>query len=218
MDVIWRGRQLKRFALLLSMILVVGACSKPHEFAGTYLENPSSAPNIMGINWDGAPFHLQELQGQVVLLFFGFTYCPDVCPLALAEMQQVKQQLGEQADKTAVVFVSVDPERDTVERLAEYIQSFDSTFYGVRLDEATLATAQEAYGIYAERLDNGAHVSGTTNSMKDMKGMQGMDAMYSMDHSGYTLVIDRTGKWRGIYSADVEAAAIVKDIRYLITE
>lgn len=189
--------------LLLIAATLLGACNKPHEFAGTELEQQRPAPDIIGTNWSGEPFHLQDLRGKVVLLFFGFTSCPDICLLTLAELQQVKQLLKDDAEKLAVVFVTVDLEIDTVERLAEYMPAFNPTFYGVRMDETTLAAAQEAYGIYAEKLDHGEHAA---NGSSDIQ------------HSDYMLAIDLKGNWRVVYASDVEAEAIAADIKYLLTQ
>ena len=190
--------------LLLIAATLLGACSKTHEFAGTELEHQRPAPDIIGTNWSGEPFRSQDLRGKVVLLFFGFTSCPDVCPLTLAELQQVKRLLEDDAEKLAVVFVTVDLETDTVERLAEYIPAFDPTFYGVRMDKTTLASAQKAYGIYAEKVDHaGGHAANATSNIQ---------------HSDYTLAIDPQGNWRVVYAADVEAEAIAVDVRYLLTE
>jgi protein SCO1 len=187
--------------VLLSLILV--GCGRPHEFAGTELDPPHPATDFSGVNWDGTSFHLSDLRGKVVLFFFGYTTCPDVCPLTLAEMQAIEKDLGEQAADVEIVFVTVDPERDTIERLAQYIPAFDSTFYGVRLDETTLAATKKAYGIYAEKVVNESETSAVG---------------YMVDHSGYTLLIDTQGNWRVIYSYEIDASAIAQDIRYLLTE
>ncbi len=187
--------------LLLSAVLLTGACNQPHEFAGTGLEPPRTATDIVGTNWTGEPFSLQDLRGKAVLLFFGYTDCPDVCPLTLASMKDIKQQLGNDSEQFAVVFVTVDSERDTVARLADYIPAFDPTFYGVRMEEARLAAVQESYGIYAEKVDHGTH-SGTSE----------------VQHSDYRLVIDPVGNWRAVYASDVETESIAADIKYLLTE
>jgi protein SCO1/2 len=139
----------------------------------------------------------------VVLLYFGYTTCPDVCPLTLAEMQAVEKELGEQAEHVEVVFVTVDPERDTLERLAQYIAAFDSTFYGVRLNEPTLAATKKAYGIHAEKVAN--------ESEANAEG-------HMVEHGSYTLLIDTQGNWREVYSYDIDASAIAEDIRYLLDE
>ncbi len=185
------------------LILLLTGCGKPHEFAGTQLDAPRPASDFSGINWDSTPFHLSDLRGRVVLLFFGYTTCPDVCPLTLAEMKAVEKDLGEQAEEVEVVLVTVDPEHDTIERLAQYISAFDSTFYGVRLDEPTLTATRKAYGIYAENVvsELGATI-----------------VEHSIDHGSYTLLIDPQGNWRVVYSYDIDARAIAEDIRYLLNE
>jgi protein SCO1/2 len=101
------------------------------------------------------------------------------------------------------VFVTVDLETNTVERLAEYIPAFDPTLYGVRMDETTLAAAQEAYGIYAEKVDHGEHTANGDSTV---------------GHSDYTVAIDPQGNWRVVYAVDVEAEGIAADVRYLLTE
>ena len=199
------GKCLKQkhlFIIGLLLALSLAGCGRSHEYAGTLLDPPRPATDFLGVNWDGNPFQLSDLQGKVVLLFFGYTSCPDVCPTTLAEMQRIKQQLGDAAQELAVLMVTIDPERDTVERLAQYIPAFDSTFYGVVLDEANLVQVKSAYGIYAEKV----------------KSDIAQDANYMMDHTGYTLVIDRAGNWRVLYSYGTDADAIVEDLRYLLAE
>lgn len=187
---------------LLLAVLIIG-CSRVHQFAGTQLDPPPLATHFSGINWDSTPFSLNSLHGKVVLLFFGYTTCPDVCPLTLAKMQTVEKDLGEQAEDVEVVFVTVDPERDTVEKLSEYIPAFDSSFYGVRLDEATLAVVKKAYGIYVEEVIDESETTAEA---------------HMVDHGSYTLLIDQQGNWRVVYSYDIDATEIAEDIRYLLTE
>ena len=186
---------------LFSALLM--SCTRPHEFAGTELDPPPQATDFTGVNWDGAPFHLKELQGKVVLLFFGYTSCPDVCPMTLAEMKDLYAQLGNDAQDVAVVLVTVDPERDTVQRLAEYVPAFDPAFYGVYLEPDVLEEVKSAYGIYAEKVE-----TGDTQPATD----------YLVDHSGYVLVVDTEGRWRLVYSFGTTADEMLPDIRYLLRE
>lgn len=117
----------------------------------------------------------------MVLLFFGYTFCSDVCPLTLAEMKAVVAELGEDAKNVAVVFVSTDPERDTPERLAPYMQAFDPSFYGVNVPLEALDAVKKDYGVYAEKrfLEN-------SQSTTD----------YLIDHTGWTYLIDGVGNLR----------------------
>lgn len=189
-------------SIVVLLALLLTSCSQPHEFTGTELNPARPATDFMGTNWDGTPFHLSDLQGKVVVIFFGYTSCPDICPLTLSEMQKVKQQLGERAENLAVVLITVDPERDTVERMKQYIPAFDPTFYGVVLDDSTLSEVKQAYGIYAEKVE----------------GDSTQSANYMMDHTGSTLVIDKGGNWRMVYSYGTDTDAIVEDLRYLLAE
>lgn len=183
------------------MVLLLSSCARPHEFAGTALQPPTPAHDIAGINWDGRPFHLRDLQGKVVLLFFGYTSCPDICPLTLAEMKDLYTQLGPRAAEVEVVMVSVDPARDTVEQLAQYIPAFEPSFYGVHVEPALLETVKEAYGIYSET-EMDSHTT----------------AGHQVGHSSYTLVIDKRGQWRVVYPFEVTAEEMAPDIVALLEE
>src|SRR5215203_90183 len=109
-------------SLFVALVLLTG-CSKAYEFHGTALTDPPPAAEITGTNWNGDTFHLSEQQGKVVVAFFGYTHCPDVCPMTLANLNAVYKQLGEQAEKVAFVFIATDPERDTPDQLATYVQA-----------------------------------------------------------------------------------------------
>ncbi len=190
-------------AVLLLVVLSLAACSKEHQFTGTPYDPILPAPELEGTNWDGQPFAISDLRGKVVLLFFGYTFCPDVCPLTLAEMKAVVAELGEDAKDVAVVFVSTDPERDTPERLAPYMQAFDPSFYGVNVPLEALDAVKKDYGVYAEKrfLEN-------SQSTTD----------YLIDHTGWTYLIDGASNLRAIYSVDMSPEQIAPDVAYLVDE
>ena len=189
--------------VLLLVLLLFASCSKARQFNGTPYDPILPAPKLEGTNWDGQPFAMSDLRGKVVLLFFGYTFCPDVCPLTLAEMKAVVAELGEDAKNVAVVFVSTDPERDTPERLAPYMQAFDPSFYGVSVPLDALETVKKDYGVYAEKrlLEN-------SQSATD----------YLIDHTGWTYLIDGAGNLRAIFSVDMSPEQIVPDVTYLVDE
>ena len=163
----------------------MAGCSKAYEFHGTVLEPPPPATEIGGTNFDGRPFRLQALQGKVVVAFFGYTNCPDVCPLTLANMNSVYEKLGDQAKRVAFVFISTDPARDTPKRLATYIPAFNPTFYGVNVPAPELENVKRGYGVYAEK----------------NKEVQAESAdKYFVDHTGYVYIIDQQGQWRLTFS------------------
>jgi protein SCO1 len=190
-----------RWLLVLVLALTLAGCSRNHTFHGTLYNPPRPAPAIPGINWDSQPFDLAELQGKVVLIFFGFTYCPDACPLTLAELRQLYSDLGEQADNVAVVFVSTDPDRDTPERLGQYVSLFDPGFYGVHVTPADLPTVKQAYGVFSER--NTALAADSPDG-------------YLIDHSGYIYVIDKNGDLRMAFGYSLPKDGLLADVRYLL--
>ena len=188
--------------LLVSITLAVVGCAKPHQFNGTVFENPAPAFPFEGTNYTGDPFRMSEQQGKVVVIFFGYTFCPDVCPLALADLKAVTTELGEKAQDLAVVFVTVDPERDTLERLAAYVGAFSPAFYGVRLEGQMYEATKAAYGVYVEKrpVENG-----DPNN-------------YFVDHSAGVYVIDKTGNLAEAFRFDAGVEAFVPDLDYWLSQ
>lgn len=138
--------------------------------------------------------------GKAVVVFFGYTQCPDICPTALATMRETMQLLGPQADRVQVLFVTVDPERDTQEVLKDYVPWFDSRFLGLRGDAgATLAAAREFHVYYSK-----------------VKGNTALD--YSIDHSATSYIHDRTGRLRLLVRHAAPPSEIAADLRLLLAE
>jgi len=188
-------------ALVLALLAL--ACGSSHEFNGRVVDPLEAAPEIGGTNWDGRAFRNAEVAGRVGIVFFGYASCPDVCPLTLSKLRRLRNELGERGDALAVVLVSVDPERDTLEVLSEYVPSFDPDFYGVRLEPEALAeVAGRYYVTYAKR---------------PMEG-EGMEDLYAMDHTGTLFVIDGAGRLRLRISQSAAVDEILPDIAYLIDE
>ena len=146
---------------------------------------------------NGKPRTLADFRGKVVTVFFGFTHCPDACPTTLAEMSQVMRELGPDADKVQVLFVTVDPERDTPQVLSQYVPAFHPSFLGLVGDaEATARTAKEFKIFYQKQpLKTGG---------------------YSVDHSAGTYIFDREGRLRLFAPYGKGAAAMLHDIRLLL--
>lgn len=182
------------------LALLLAGC-KGYQFSGAPYQPPQTAPAISGLNWDGAQFNLSQLEGKPVLLFFGYTNCPDVCPTTLAAWKQLRQNLGAKGDQTAFVYVSVDPERDTVARLKEFIPQFDPAFYGVHVNSIDLETIKQGYGVVAEKV--------YTDPNNPAAG-------YSVDHTARTYLIGPKGRLATSYPYGTDIASIQKDIEYLI--
>jgi protein SCO1/2 len=185
----------------LLAVVLLAACSRPYQFTGTPFDPVIAAPEIPGAQSDGTAFDMDELTGKVVLLFFGYTFCPDICPLTLAEMKSVIEQLGDKADNVAVVFVTLDPERDTPDRLSAYLQSFDPAFIGVQTTQAALESIKKDYGVFSEK-----RVLDASQSAAD----------YLIDHTGWTYLIDHQGDLRAIFSMDATPEQIAADVSYLV--
>lgn len=194
----------KIFWLLGVLVLLLASCSETHAFSGTVLDDPQPAAEIVGTNYDGSTWRLSDHRGKVVLIFFGYTFCPDVCPLTLAEMQSVYQELRtEEAENLEFVFVSVDPERDTLERLSQYIPFFHTDFYGVRVEGEVLEAVKENYWLTAEKTEHG----------KDEHTEH-----YTVMHNSSIYVIDGSGDLRGLIKYDLGAEKMLSDIRYFLRE
>lgn len=188
--------------LLGVVILLVGwqVFSKPYTYQGSLIEPPIKAPEIALIDQDGKPFRLSDHLGKVVLVFYGYTNCPDVCPLTLSDFKLIKAELGEQADQVTFVFITVDPERDTQDRLKAYLSNFDSTFTGLTGNIEALENVWKAYGVYKAKQETGSA------------------AGYLVDHTARTYAIDKEGNLRLTYPFEMERQALLDDVRQLIKE
>ena len=145
---------------------------------------------------EGRERTLADFKGQAVMIFFGFTQCPDVCPTALSRAIEVKQLLGQDADRLQVIFVTIDPERDTPQVLKEYTAAFDPSFLGLYGDlERTAATAKD-FQVFYKKVPTGSS--------------------YTMDHSALTYIYDPDGKLRLAMRHQQTAQEFAEDIRQLL--
>jgi protein SCO1/2 len=186
-------------ALALAATLLLSGCGGGALHGGE-LEPARAAPEVALIDYTGAPFSLARQRDSVVLMFFGYTSCPDVCPATLSKMTQVKRQLGLAFDKVRVVFITVDPYRDTPEKLAAYLPMFDGSFLGLTGTAPQLRGVMNAYQITAVR-------------------REAADAEhYSIDHTAFTFVIDKQGRLRELLTSGAPVSDIVNDVRALLRE
>jgi protein SCO1/2 len=146
------------------------------------------------IDQDGQSFSDEDLKGKTFLVFFGFTHCPDVCPTTLFEMSEIMRNLGPQADRTAALFISVDPERDTPEAMKEYLSSFDPHVRGLTGNSAALAAVAKAYRVYYKRVP-----------------LDGGD--YTMDHTAIVYLMDRDGRFVSPFNMKRSAEVAAADLR-----
>lgn len=177
---------------LVGVLWVVPAI-RPYKFQGSPVNPPFQANDFTLTDQNGKPFQLNEQRGKVVLLFFGYTHCPDICPMTLNNFTQVKQALGTKADRVDFVFITVDPARDTQQVIKSYLNHFDPSFYGLSGTEEQLSPVWKAYGVY--QLPAGAE---------------------DINHSDQVYTIDPSGKVRLIYSYGITPQAMAEDLRQLL--
>lgn len=179
---------------------VLAGCERtppPPAFKLTDITGAPFGRELALTDHNGKARTLADFRGKVVAVFFGFTHCPDVCPTTLAEMATVMRELGPEAKKVQVLFVTVDPERDTEQVLKQYVPSFDPTFLGLYGDADALArTAREFKIVYQKQALPGGG--------------------YSVDHSAGTYIFDTHGRLRLYASYGSGAAKLLHDIRILL--
>lgn len=190
------------FALL---ILVGGATlfvlffNKPANFRGAaYGEPYPPAPDFQLTNASGGNFQLSDLRGKIVLLFFGYTSCPDVCPTTLAELNQALEALAAKSGSVQVVFVSVDPERDTPQIIQAYVEQFNPTFIGLSGPQVKMEQIWKDYGVFRESVPS-------TSAMG-----------YTVNHTARTTLIDKDGNLRLSYGFETPVEDIVHDLEILL--
>jgi len=194
LTIIWRSSWLLLAALL-------AACSpEAPKFRSTDITGADFGKELALVGHDGKPRTLANFRGKLVVLFFGYAHCPDICPTTLADMAAAMKSLGPDAGRVQVLFVTVDPERDTPEVLAKYVPAFDPSFLGLSGDAAATQRTAKEFKIFYDKRPGGAPGS------------------YTVDHSGQTYVFDTQGRLRLLVRHDRIAQDIVPDLRTLLKE
>ncbi len=169
-----------------------------------FVTGRASLPIGQAVAGVGGPFHLEDQNGKAVsdadmkgkpfLVFFGFTHCPDICPTTLFDMSQLMQALGPDAARTAALFITVDPERDTPAVMKDYLSNFDPHLRGLTGDQASVSAATRAYRVYAKKvpLENGD---------------------YTMDHTAVVYLMDKDGRFVAPFDMSRKPEAEAADLR-----
>ncbi len=204
-------------ALLLTVLLLAGCGGAPADAGsdssdsaaqqqtyeppteGTPIEPPRELMDFTLPNQEGEEMSLSDLRGKPTVLYFGYTYCPDICPTTLADLKRVKQQLGEHGDEVNFVLISVDSDRDTPQVLDRYLENFDEDFIGMSADSLTLRQIGADYGLYVRRQE-----------------IEGTSADYLIDHSAATYLVDSEGNLVMMYGYGIPPAAITGDLQEML--
>lgn len=186
---------LRHFVLVLAILLA--GCGRTPHFNATDITGAEWGRDFHLTDHNGKPRQLGDFRGKAVVLFFGYTHCPDVCPTTLTSMREVAKLLGADAAKLQVLFITLDPERDTPDLLARYVPAFDSSFLGLYGDAAATAAAAKEFKVFYQKQPGSTPES------------------YTVDHTAASYVIDPQGRLRLYAPTSLEPAKIAADIRQL---
>ena len=184
---------------LLLLIGLLAGCGEPRLPSPFHASEAGAAlaqADFRLTDHNGKPRTLADFRGKVVVLFFGYTHCPDVCPTTLADLAQTMRLLGKDAGRVQVLFVTVDPERDRAEMLAQYVPAFDPSFLALYGDPQATAQVAKVFGVIYQK--------------------QPTSSGYNMDHSAGTFLIDTAGKTRLLAPYGQRAEWLADDIRLLL--
>lgn len=183
-------------SLLAAALALLAACAEPMR--GVRIQDPDPAPPLTFTTFDGSQFDLAAEKGRVVLLYFGYTHCPDVCPTTMGDWARAKRALGDKADRVRFVFVSMDPDRDTPELAQAYARQFDPGFIGWTGSNDDIEALKRTWKI-------AAYPEGDTRERD-----------YTVAHPAHTFVVDRRGRLSLLYEPGVSGEELAQDIRRLL--
>ncbi len=187
-------------AVLIGILFIALIALRPHTYNGTLIQSPKPAPEFRLTNHYGQETSLSDYRGKVVLLYFGYASCPDVCPATLAEVRQTVEVLGEEgrADEMDFLMVTVDPERDTAERMAIFLDHFHPSFIGLIGTEDEIAQIASEYNILYDKEESASAMG------------------YLVNHTASMILIDPDGYKYIVFPYGTDGAAIAEDILYIL--
>ncbi|MDB5796512.1 MAG: hypothetical protein JWP36_414 [Paucimonas sp.] len=200
-------------AALMAAALLLGGCGDKGKEGGQMLLSPAKSSfkntDVTGLGYgrdfnlvdhNGKQRRLEDFRGKVVMVFFGYTQCPDVCPTTMTEMAEAVKLLGPDGDKVQVLFITVDPERDTPALLSKYVPAFDSRFLGLTGDQAAVDKVAKEFRVFYQKVP----------------GKQ--PGSYTMDHTAGSYVYDAKGRIRLFVRHGQGAEPIAHDLKRLLAE
>jgi protein SCO1/2 len=186
--------------MLAAAALVAGCFDAKPQFKSVDLTGADYAKDFKLTDHNGVVRSMKDFKGKIVVMFFGYTQCPDVCPTSMTELAQAKQLLGKDGDKLQGLFVTVDPERDTPQLLKAYMANFDPTFLALRGTPEELAAMARDYKVFYKKVEGKTPTS------------------YTMDHSAASYVYDTQGRLRLYTRYGSGAQALASDIQLLLKD
>ncbi|MEY4022671.1 MAG: hypothetical protein RI960_1683 [Pseudomonadota bacterium] len=193
---------MRHFLLWLCCVLALTACEKPQTpkvpFANTDITGLDYAKGFALTDHNRQPRTLADFKGKVVVVFFGYTQCPDVCPTTLSELASIKKALGSEAERLQVIFITLDPQRDTPELMAGFVPAFDSSFLGLWGEQAVIDKVAKDFKIFAQKVPS-----------KDGKS-------YTIDHTAGSYVFDDQGRIRLFVRHGQGGDGLQKDLQRLL--
>jgi protein SCO1 len=208
------------------------------EWSGSPVLMGAPAPDFALTAHDGRTVRLSDFRDRVTVIFFGFTHCPDVCPGTMASLARAREQLGAAGDDLQVLFITVDPARDTPDRLRQYLGNFDPDFLGLTGEEAVIQEVADSYGAFFVRRDPAGppapvegedHAGHGTEAGEEQAGQgaegaeshaghvpEGSTPAYMVDHSGRTFVVDRRGELVLTFQPWLEGEGMARDLARLL--
>lgn len=180
-----------------AVILVIGfLLFNQTTLHGTQIDPPKEMADFT-LTSDSGPVRLSSLRGKLVVMYFGYTFCPDICPATLSKINQALGRIGAEAGEVVVVMVTVDPERDTAEKLGTYVRRFNPNFLGLTGSPEEIAAVAREFGIFYEKTEVST------------------SAGYLVDHTASVLILDREGRIALIWPYGLETADMASDLRTL---
>ena len=178
--------------------LLIAGC-QPDTFKGTEMPAGIEIPDFQLVDQRDSPFQFSSQRGAVILLFFGYTFCPDVCPLTLSHWKKIADILGSASDDVRYVYITVDPERDTPAQLASHLGVFDEDFIGLTGEPKDLDQIYKTFGVVHEKVQIAESSAG-----------------YLMNHTARTNLVDQEGNWRLTFAYNTAPEIIAHDIQLLL--
>ena len=186
--------------VFLILVLIFSPERVDYVFKGTQIDPPAEILDFTLVQSTGEEFRLADQKGKVVLMFFGYTHCPDVCPATLTDYARVYKLLGDRADDVTYVYITVDPERDSPELVSTYVNAFNPAFIGLSGSEEELQPVYNYYGVYREK-----------------QFVESAES-YLYAHTSIIYVIDKKGRWRENFPFELSPEEMAEDILFLLKE